>query len=343
MLLSRRHWVLCGNLVAAALLLVAILLPRPKFLTLFAAVLVAGNVVYTFAFIALMGLMAELLPDSVRGKAGGWFQAGNAGGIPLLGGASLWLIERVSLAHAAVGIALISFVPALPVLFIDEPGRSLAPNREVFLTMFREIKILLKKQQTWLGLIFFLSPIGACAAYTLFSAVGTDYHASPKTVLWVTALPGGVTAIALGALTAGAINDYFPRRKTYIFFGALVGLMGAGMAGAPIRPATFCVGALAYEFAAGMTMATFTALALELSGGEPTLAGTRMALFSAASYLPLSYMTWVDGMGDQAWGVRGLFRTDSCLILATALLLVAVLRKFRRTDAKIALSVASEA
>jgi MFS family permease len=329
MLLSRRHWVLAGNLIAAALLFVAILLPRPKYLTLFAAILVAGNIVYTLAFIALLGLMAQLLPDAVRGKAGGWFQAGNAGGIPLLGGAALWLIEKLPLTEAAAGIAFISFVPALPVLFIDEPKRSLALNRTVFGNLFREIELLVKKREIWLGCIFFLSPIGACAAYTLFSAIGTDYHASPAAVLWVTALPGGVMALAAGALVAGAINDFFPRPRTYIFFGTLVSLVAAGMAAAPILPATFCVGGLAYEFVGGMTAASFTALALELSGGEPTMAGTRMALFSSASYIPLSYMTWLDGVGDHAWGVRGLFGTDACMGLVTALLLVVLLRKFR--------------
>jgi MFS family permease len=334
MLLSRRRWVLLGNLGAAALLLIAILLPRPQYLTLFTVVLVGGNVVYTFAYIALLGLMAELLPDDVRGKAAGWFQAGYAGGIPLLGGGALWLIERLPLNDAAVGIAVMSFAPALPVLFIAEPSRSLAPNREAFRRTFHEVKLLLKKPRTWLGFLFFLSPLGACAAYTLFSAIGTDYHAAPSTVLWVTALPGGVMAMAAGALIAGAINDRFPRRKNCIGFGLLLGLAGAAIACAPIRPATFCAGGLAYEFIAGMVSTSFTALCLELSEGEPAVAGTRMALFTAAGFVPISYMTWLDGKGDQMWGVRGLFRMDACLVLATALVLTGVLWKFRATGEK---------
>jgi len=332
MLLSRRNWVLLGNLLGAALLYAAVLLPRPKYVTLFVVLLAAGNIAVSLAFTALGGLMAVLLPDEVRGKASGWFQAGNIGSTAFLGGAALWLIERFSLAQAAAGIALMSFLPALSALLIKEPRRSLAPNRAVFGAMFREIGQMLKKRRTWLGFLILLCPIGEGAAYNLFSAIGMDYHASPGTVLWVTGLPGGVIASIAGALLAGAFNDSFPRRYTYIFSGALLALVAAAMAVGPLRPVTFEFGGLAYQFGIGMAWASGWALALELSGGDPLTAGTRMALFNAAFFVPLSYMAWLDGRGYHTWGVRGLTGTDAGVRLAAATLLFVVVWKFWRRD-----------
>ena len=328
MLLSRRNWILASNLVAAMLLSVAILLPRPKYLTLFTVLMVAGNVAMTCALMALGGLMAVLLPDNVRGKASGWFQAGNIGSGPLLGGAALWLIERMPLTYAALGIGLLSFLPALLVLFIHEPRRSTAPSRAVFRAMFGEIKILLKKSQTWLGFLLFLSPIGAGAAVNLFSAIGADYHASPEMVLGVTGMPEGLIATIAGALIGGAISDRFPRKTAYIIYGILIAFAAGAMSVAPLRPASFMIGGLAYEFGVGLVQAAFFALALELSGTEPMTAGTRMALFISAANAPSSYMTWLDGRGYHAWGVRGMLGTDSCVAFATAIFLILVLRIF---------------
>ncbi|MGD1029902.1 MAG: MFS transporter [Opitutaceae bacterium] len=334
MLLSRRNWILVGNLLGAMLLFVAVLLPRPKYLTLFVVLLFAGNIALSLSFTAIGGLMAVLLPDRVRSKAAGWFQAGNIGSISFLGGAALWLIERTSLVHAAAGIALMSFLPSLSVLLIKEPRRSLAPDRAVFGVMFGEVAALLKKRETWLGLLFFLSPVGAGAAYNLFTAIGVDYHASPGTVLWVTGLPGGVIVSIAGALFGGAITDFFPRRVAYVFFGTLIALAAVVMAVAPLQPVTFSIGGLAYQFTTSMACAAGTALGLELCGADPMTAGTRMAIFTGAINAPLSYMPWLDGLGYQTWGVRGLLGTDACITLAAAALLVVMARKLWRSDSR---------
>lgn len=131
-----------------------------------------------------------------------------------------------------------------------------------------------------------------------------------------------------GALLAGAINDRFPRRLTYIFCGALLACIAGAMACGPIRPLIFELGGLAYQFGIGLTWASGWALALELSGGEQTTAGTRMALFNTAFYVPLSYMAWIDGRGYHTWGPRGLTGTDACLRLGAAILVFGVIARF---------------
>ncbi len=307
----------------------AILLPRPHYLTLFTVMLAAGNAVVSTSFIALQGMMSVSVPTAVFGKSAGWFQAGNVGSFPLYGGLALWLIERTTLAHAAAAMALASFLPSLVVLFVDEPPRSLAPSWVVFRSMFGEIKRVIGKRETWFGLFVFLSPVGLAGSFGLFSAIGVDYGVSPETVLWVTAVPGGVVASVTGCAVGGAISDWLPRRASYIVCGAAVSLAAAVMAIAPIAPGTFSVGVIVCEFVGATCASAVYAFTLELSGTEPMTAGTRMAIFGAVPGVAGSYMTWLSGRGYHAWGVRGGFGTDACVGLAAVAVVIVLLRTIR--------------
>jgi PAT family beta-lactamase induction signal transducer AmpG len=187
--------------------------------------------------------------------------------------------------------------------------------------MFSDIAAVLRKRQTWLGFLFLLSPIAYCAAYSLFSGIGVDFHASPRAVQWVTGIPGGVISVMLGSWVGGMMCDRWPKRVAFISTGVLAALVAAVMAAAPLVPATFVVGVFLYEFAFGASLSTGFALCLELTGFNPKIAGTCMALFNSAGAAPQSYMAIVDGRGYGLWGVRGLLGVDaSCLFAAAALL-----------------------
>jgi PAT family beta-lactamase induction signal transducer AmpG len=325
-ILSRRNWVIVGNLLAAVFLFVGILLPRPQYLWLFTAMLFMGNMAISIYAIALNGLMAVLVPEGARGKGAAWFQIGNFGTVPLLAGAEFWFIAHLPLRSAAAAIAAMSFLPSLLILFVHEPARPLAVNRAHMRDMFSDIAAVLRKRQTWLGFLFLLSPIAYCAAYSLFSGIGVDFHASPRAVQWVTGIPGGVISVMLGSWVGGMMCDRWPKRVAFISTGAFAALVAAVMAAAPLVPATFVVGVFLYEFAFGASLSTGFALCLELTGFNPKIAGTCMALFNSASAAPQSYMAIVDGRGYGLWGVRGLLGVDaSCLFAAAALLAIVYL------------------
>jgi MFS family permease len=320
-ILSRRNWIILGNFVAAGFLYAGILMPRPKYLGLFTAMLFMGNMAISVYAIALNGLMAVLVPEESRGKGAAWFQIGNYGTVPLLAGAEFWFIAHLPLRSAAAAIAAMSCLPSLLILFVHEPARPLAINRSHMREMFSEITAVLKRRQTWLGFLFLLSPIAYCAAYNLFSGLGVDFHASQRVVQWVTGIPGGVASVMLGSWVGGLMCDRWPKRVAFMSTGVLAGLVAAVMAAAPLTPATFVAGVLLYEFAFGASLSTGFALCLELTGFNPKIAGTCMALFSSACSAPQSYMTLVDGRGYGLWGIRGLLAVDaSCLFAAAALL-----------------------
>ncbi len=333
-ILSRKNWILLGNLAAAVFLYVGIMLPRPQYLGLFTAMLFMGNLMITFYAIAINGLLAVLIPEDVRGKGAAWFQIGNFGALPLLAGAEFWFIAHLQLRTAAISIATMSFLPSLLILLVHEPARPLAINRAHLREMFHDTATLLRKRRTWLGLLFMLSPIAFCAAYNLFSGIGVDFRASSATVEWVTGIPGGVISVMLGAWVGGLMGDRWPKRAAFISTGVLAALIAACMAIAPLVPATFEAGVLLYQFAFGASLTTGFALSLELTGFNPKIAGTFMAIFQSAGSAPMSYMTYVDGKGYGIWGVRGLLGVDSgCLIVSAVVLTVVYLLFWRETKA----------
>jgi MFS family permease len=264
----------------------------------------------------------------VRGKGAAWFQIGNFGALPLLAGAEFWFIAHLQLRLAATAIAVMSFAPSLLILLVREPERPLAINRAHLREMFLETATLLKKRQTWLGFLFLLSPVAFCAAYNLFSGIGVDFHASSDAVEWVTGIPGGVITVMLGAWVGGIMGDRWPKRAAFISTGVLAALVSAAMALAPLVPSTFVTGVLLYQFAFGASLSTGFALCLELTGFNPKIAGTSMALFNSAASAPMSYMTFVDGKGYGQWGIRGLLGVDSCCLIASAAVLSVVYMLF---------------
>jgi len=323
-ILSRRNWIILGNFLAAIFLYVGILLPRPHYLGLFTAMLFMGNLSISIYAIALNGLMAVLVPAEVHGKGAAWFQIGNFGTVPLLAGGEFWFIAHLPLRSAAAAIAAMSFLPSLLILFVHEPERPLAVNRAHMRAMFSDMAAVLKKRRTWFGLLFLLSPIAYCAAYSLFSGVGVDYHSSPRVVEWVTGIPGGIVSVMLGSWAGGLMCDRWPKRVAFISTGVLAAVVAATMASAPLVPAAYIAGVLLYEFAFGASLSISFALSLELTGFNPKIAGTCMALFQSAGAAPQAYMTLVDGQGYGLWGVRGLLGVDACCLFAAAVLLAAV-------------------
>jgi MFS family permease len=335
--LTRRAWVLVLSGVSAAMLFAAVVLPLPKHLPLYGALLILGNAVNTSCSIASGGLMAVMVPDSSHGKAGGWYQAGNLGGGAIAGGVCLWLSERVPVWGVGAAAAAMVFLPSLAVLLVDEAPRDLTPSLALFTTMFHRLRDLMKQRSTWMGFLFFLSPMGAAAAAALFSGIGVDYHASARMVMWVTGF-GGALCTIFGAVAGGYLCDHMSRWNAYLLSAVLSAVVTGVMLATPLSPMVFAVGASAYLVMSGFCYGAFNALALELTGGEPCTGGARFSLFYAAANGPVAYMTWLDGQGDRLWGVRGLLGVDTAgnVVGVAGLVLILWLISGRRLKAAMA-------
>src|SRR4029077_12929156 len=116
--LRRRTWVLLaaggsGMFGGAAVLVSAGSLGRLTVL------LLAANVIAMLLSSANGAILTTLHP-SVRGRASGWYQAGNLGGGALGGGATIWLASFAPLPIMALACVAMTFLPALASLRISE-------------------------------------------------------------------------------------------------------------------------------------------------------------------------------------------------------------------------------
>ncbi len=323
--LPRRIWVLLAAAVTGLLAWAAIVLSSGSlpFLTL---VLFTSTVAITLLNSANGGLMSGVRPE-IRGRAAGFYQAGNLGGGALGGGGLIWLADRVSLAWLAFLTALFIMGPALATLWIEEAPRPKLAIGAQFSALFHDVKDVFSSSRTWLGLAFFLSPVGAGAVSNLISSVGVDYHASGPQVALVTGAGGGLL-IALGALIGGWICDRADRRTVYAVFGILNALSAVWLYLGPAAPFTFATGYSMYALTVGLFNGAYVALILEVLGDRKRGASTGYAFFSSSGNVNNSYMTWLDGIGYRHAGARGLMATDAAFCGVGGLILFAVARHF---------------
>jgi MFS transporter, PAT family, beta-lactamase induction signal transducer AmpG len=323
--LPRRIWVLLAAAVSGLLAWVAIHLSSGS-LPLLTLVLFIGTVAITLLNSANGGLMSGVRPE-MRGRAGGFYQAGNLGAGALGGGGLIWLADRVSLGWLAFLTALFITGPALATLWIKEAPPPKAAIGAQFSALFHDVKDVLSSGRTWLGLAFFLSPVGAGAVSNLISSVGADYRATGTQVAFVTGAGGGLL-IALGALIGGWICDRADRRTAYAVFGLVNALSAVWLCLGPATPFTFAAGYSAYALTIGLFNSAYVALILEVLGDRKRGASTGYAFFSSSGNVNNSYMTWLDGVGYRHAGARGLMATDAVFGGLGGLILLAVARHF---------------
>ena len=328
--LKRRTWVILLSTASAICCALAIGVDESSTVSRLTVLLVAASVFSQPVSSAIGGLVAAVMPNDLRGRTGGWSQAGIIAAGVLTGGVIVWLTGVASPRVTSIVAALLIAVPALAVLAIDEPPPpSTAKLRAHLADMFRDVAATLRRRDVRLGLIFFLSPISAGALMNLFSAVAADFHASTTLVIWLVAIVGVLTPV--GALVGGVVCDYYDRWLVYPVAGLLSAVAAGATAFAPLRPATYVLGAAAYALATGFGYAAFMALAFQLTGSASVASGTRFTLFMAASNTPIVYMLRLDGLGHARFGVRGMLAVDALANAAFGLVFLASRRRSLRS------------
>ncbi len=320
--MRKRSWVVISAL-GAALAAAGAVLDVHGTVTSLTALLFLSN-----SFVGLLssacGALLTVMPEALRGRSAGWYQAGNLGGGAIGGGLVIKLADHASLPIIALAIAAAMVLPTLAAFLIEEPvpvRRAIAPQ---LVSMFHDMREVLSSRRTWLGLVFFLSPVGSMGISNLISSVNPDYHASGNTVAWVAGFGSGLFSIG-GCIFGGFLADRMNRMRAYALSGVLAATFGAYLALGPATPSTYAIGYSAYSVASGIAFAVYTALLLDVLGRRTHAAATAYSTLNAAGNVPISYMTWLDGVGYKHWGARGLMATDAVANggFAIVLLLVA--------------------
>ena len=323
--LTRKTWYLIAAVISAVGICAMGAIPADgKFMPLLYVVVLVSNFAVTFLAMAVESLMVYGTPAAEKGRASGWFQAGNLGGGGLGGGAGLWMAQSWPdpwIAGAVLGIACLLCCVAL--VFVVEPPVMFRDGgywRNV-VSAFKDLWHVARSRLGLLALLICFLPIGSGAASGLWAAVADDWHATADTVALVTGVLGGFVA-AVGCLVGGYYCDRINRKTAYALYGLMQAVCAVAMALAPRTEVMYIVFTTIYSAISGLTYAGFSAVVLEAIGLGA--AATKYNLFASLSNMPIAYMTVIDGWAHTRWGAGGMLHTEAIIAVLAILLFVGI-------------------
>ena len=328
---TRKRWyVLAGLASALGIFLMGVTASDPKSLSLLYAAVLGASIASTFLAMAAESLLVYGTSEVQRGRASGWFQAGNLGGNGLGGGAALWLAETLPdpwMAGAALAVACALCIGALRFLPEPPPFPRTGHFGRVLIDVLKDLWNVAKSRAGFLALLICFVPIGSGAASNLWAAIADDWHATAGTVALVTGVFGGIVS-AIGCIVGGYGSDRLDRKTAYAVYGLMMAGCTVAMALAPRTEQMYIVFTLAYSFIQGLTYAGFTAVVLEAMGLGA--AATKYNLFASLSNMPIAYMTLIDGWAHERWGAAGLLNIEAAFGVAGIVVFVAIALGTRR-------------
>ncbi len=312
--LKKWHWV--SNLIAGAGIVAMGLMPiKEANLPILTLLVILVNFAVTFTAMSTESLMAYAVPENLKGRVGGFFQAGNLGGTGLGGGAGLWLAQHLSsplISGLIVGTA--TFLCSAGLFFITESKSTLRSEKisETMNNLLKDIWSIFKSRNGLMVMLLCFLPLGTGAASGLWSAVANDWSASADTVAIVTGVLSGFMS-AGGCIIGGWICDRMNRRNAYLIFGLVGASIALMMAYSPHTELMYIIWTSVYAIGLGFSYAGFTAAVLETIGTGA--AATKYNIYAALSNTPIYLMTYIDGWAHAKWGPTGMLNTEAVVAI----------------------------
>lgn len=285
--------------------------PSMATLPIITTLIFLNSVATSFLAMAAENLMAHATDEDEKGRAGGWYQAGNLGGQGIGGGAALWIAQHTSimwLPSASMAVLFMACCLALP--FIAEPKSD--HRHPSYLKSLGDVAIdvwtLAKSRAGFLALLICFLPIGSGAATGLWSSIAGDWQAGPDTVALVNGVLGGL-ASAVGSVIGGYLCDRMDRKFAYALFGVVLSAGAIAMAVMSRTPTMFIAFTLLYALIQGFNYASFSAVVLEAIGRGA--AATKYNIYASLSNVPIAYMTYIEGVAYERWHSDGMLWTDA--------------------------------
>lgn len=328
--LSLRRWYFVGVGTSAAMILLISTLPL-RAGPLLTWIVFLEQVATTWISLPAVGLIAHTVAEQTKGRAAGWYQAGNLGGAGLGGGVGVWLASHASfqLASATVGAIMLACSAAL--WFVPDV-RPIADQRlvERLREIGRNFRDMLTNPAALLVIALVTSPIGAGAASNLWSAVAGDWRASANVVAVYTGFLSGLVS-ATGCVLGGWLADRVGRWRAFFGAGAFMALVALVLSAAPRTPAAYASGVLTYALATGLAYAAYSTLVLFAVGRGA--ASTKYAILNSLGNVPVVYMTAFDGWAHDRWGASGMLWAEAALSAAAILVGIVAVWKLGATRA----------
>src|SRR5476651_301759 len=312
--LTIKRWYFISVLATAVTIFATGVVPiKASNLLLFSGMILLTSFARSFMSAAINGLAAHDTDDTLKGRVGGYNQAGNLGGGAIGGGVGLWLAQRVShIWIPSATLAVVCLLCCIGLFFIAEPISTIKAKtaRATAGNVLKDIWQTLKTKRGLLALILNLLPLGTGAAGYLFAGMAKDWHSGADTVALVTGGLGGVATI-IGCLIGGWISDQINRQKAFVLFSLVQALSCVALAYCPHVPSMYIIWTLAYALINGLVNGAYAAFCLEASGKGA--AASKFEIYASASYLPLYFMLWVSGVAYTKWGALGLLNSEAVI------------------------------
>ena len=274
------------------------------------------------------GWMPDVVRDRHYSQVGGTVNIANLGAAGAFAAITVAVVRTMPVPSAAWLLGAMVMAPTVMLLFIPLPAKPTRGAADVFGNFFSDLYRVCRAKSCLLGLLCFLSPTACFALTNLFSTLGRDFHASEW---WVTALNGPLVAAvcSLGCLAGIWICSRFSRRTVYVVAGFGGAAAALAMIWMPRTLMFFAIGVLVYNFFQGINYTALTAFEFEIVGPGNPLASTQIALLTAASNAPISYMTRIDGHVYGKHGLNGMLAADALSSLAVGTVLLLVFHRMR--------------
>lgn len=324
--LSLRKWYWIGVVACTATLLLLCLIPyNTKQIPLLTAIVFLSQVAATFVVLPLGGLMAIRVEPSKKGMAGGWYQAGNLGGVGFGGGAGLWLANHYNLTVVSIALCTACILAALVITQIaDVKSKKNTTIAQELTVMGNEMLRMIKVPILLFVLLLVLMPIGTAGIANLWSAIASDWHTGPNTIALVTGALSGIIS-ALGCIAGGYYADRWGVWWAYLGSGGLFCILTIAMAALPYQPYIYICGVLCYAFVYGLVNAAFSATALYATGTK--LAATKYAVISSMANIPVVFMIGADGWAHDKYGSKFMLVFEAVVAMVFIAIAVVVLQR----------------
>jgi PAT family beta-lactamase induction signal transducer AmpG len=334
--LSFKKWYWIGAAISSLGLMIFGLLPlRESSLSGLTIIVLLSQFAVTFLCMSTEGLMAYDVPEELKGRSGGFFQAGNLGGVGLGGGLGLFLAQRLPAAWmVSVSLGILCFCCAFVLFFFKDPKVAIREHslKQTYRHLGRDVWDTVKSKKGILAMVLCFLTLGTGAASNLWASIAKDWHVNADTIAVLSGVAGGLLA-ALGCMIGGWICDHMNRQHAYIFFGLFGAAITVAMAYAPRTELMFIIFTSLYSVALGLSYAGFTAFTLEAIGKGA--AATKYNIFAALSNSPIYLMTYVVGLAYTHGGAKSMLNTEAAFGVAAVLLFLLVQKIIFRGKAEV--------
>ena len=326
--LSLRKWFLIAVVISVVSIILLSVTPfTVKGVFLLTVIYFISQLGANLVLLPVGGFMANCIELDKKGRASGWYQAGNLGGVGLGGGAGLWLATHFTVLTAGFVLSAVSMLSALIVFQLHDVNHEKNKRLLTELTaMGKDIVSMIRVPLILFVMIMLCMPIGTGAATNLWSAIAADWKTDADTVALITGLLSGLIS-ALGCMTGGYIADRWGNWIAYLGAGLVCATVTVSMAFSPFVPYVYICGVLAYAFGLGLVNAAFSSLILFAIGKKN--ASTKYALLSSLGNLPVVYMTTFDGWTHDKYNSKIMLLAEAAIGLGFILICAFVIKRMK--------------